>query len=246
MKYEDDMIRGDGDLLDLLERANPKDVHVLVDFLTDNGKGRVALSADVRIALDNAKNENHYSRDELMLLIRELQLFGGNSLVNLVRRKGVSYAEIVQDVLEHVGGKPNGDNLALMETQILEKLVTKRWAAMSERERADFARQYCTNTDFGKLELDAVLASFRANAGNAARLGAAAAAAVGSLLTEGALTAGASTLLGRAATVALGPIGAGIGSVAGVYAMSKEAYRVTLPCVVQIAYIRQKDQQRGC
>lgn len=244
MTYENELIRGDDELLALLQRADPGDIHVLVDFLTDKGKGRLALSANVRNALESAKQAQHYTRDELILLIRELQLFGGNTLANLVRRKGVLYPEIVRDVLRHAGGTPADDDIAALELQVLEQLVSKRWAAMNEKERAEFVATYCGSDDSSKRGLDTVLANMRLNAENAARLATAAAAAIGSLFAEGAFAAGATTLLGRAAGIALGPIGIGLGGTAGVYAATKEAYRVTLPCVVQIAYIRQKDAAR--
>lgn len=55
-------INGDSDLLQMLIDADPVDVIVLVDFLTDSGKGRLAMASEVREALESAKKKNKFSR----------------------------------------------------------------------------------------------------------------------------------------------------------------------------------------
>ncbi|WP_040107146.1 MULTISPECIES: ubiquinol-cytochrome C chaperone family protein [Azotobacter] len=240
MAYEDELINGDKDLLALLKGADPADLGVLVDFLTDSGKGRLAMASDVRKALEHAKRQNKYSHDELLLLIRELQHFGGNSVANLVRRTGVPYAEIVRDVLKYVGGKIDNESVEMLELKILEKLVAKAWEKMSERERAEFARNFHAAHGPLDLGLAAVLAAVRAGGLNAAKAALMAVGSVATLLAEGAFSVGASAVAGRAAGLALGPIGALVAGAAGVQMLAKEAYRVTVPCVAQIAYIRQK------
>ncbi|MNG22778.1 hypothetical protein D3C84_1073020 [compost metagenome] len=50
-------------------------------------------------------------------------------------------------------------------------------------------------------------------------------------------------LMGRLAGLALGPIGVALGAGLAGYSLASPAFRITLPCVVQIAYIRQKGMQ---
>jgi uncharacterized protein YaaW (UPF0174 family) len=241
MAYEDDLVNGDKDLLALLQVADPTDLSVVVDFLTDSGDGRLAMAKEVHKALVAAKNKGKYSRDELLLLIRELQLFGGNSLSNLIRRRGVQYIEIVRDVLKYVGGNVTGnESIEALELKVLEKLVAKVWEKMDDQERSDFARKFQSTNGALDIGLSAVLAAIRGGGLGAARAGFVGVGGVAMLLADGAFSAGATIVAGRAAGALLGPIGALLAGAAGVHLAAKEAYRVTLPCVAQIAFIRQK------
>ncbi|KJJ61590.1 hypothetical protein RT21_19135 [Pseudomonas sp. 10B238] len=240
MVSDEDLIRDDQPLLVLLQSAEPADIHDLVSFMTDNGKGRLAMASEVRNTLVAARNANQYSRGELVLLIRELQHFGGNSVVNLVRRNGVPYAEIVSDVLRYVGGEAHGNEVAALELQVLDKLVRKQWSKMSEQERAAFARQYGNASGFAQLNLETLLASFRLDAGSAARLASAVGSCITPLMFEGALSWGATAVASRFAGLALGPLA----TAAGIQSAASEAYRVTVPCVAHIAYIRLKHLAR--
>ena len=241
MAYEEDVVNGDKDLLALLQVADAADVGSLVDFLTDSGDGRLAMATDVRKALVGSKQKNKYSRDTLLLVIRELQLFGGNSIANLIRRTGVPYAEIVRDVLKYVGGSVTGnESVEALELKVLEKLVTKVWEKMSAQERADFARKFHDTNGAIDIGLSAILAAIRDGGLGAAKAGFVGVSGIGALLAEGAFSVGVTTAAGRVATGLLGPVGMALAGAAGVHLAAKEAYRVTLQCVAQIAYIRQK------
>jgi len=243
MSYEKDVINGDAELLVLLQAADPADVGSLVDFLTDSGNGRLAMSSDVLKVLVAAKQKSRYSRDTLLLLIREVQLFGGNSVANLVRRTGVPYAEIVRDVARYVGADVRGkEAIEALELKVLERLVAKLWEKMTEQERAEFARKVHSNNGAVDLGLAAVLAVIRSGGLGAAKAGVVGIAGIAPLLAEGAFSASAFAIGGRVATAVLGVVGVAIAGAAGVHLAAKEAYRVTLPCVTQIAYIRQKNR----
>lgn len=244
MSFEKDVINGDKELLDLLQRAESADIGALVDFLTDSGNGRLAMASDVLKMLVTAKQKGKYSRDTLLLLIRELQLFGGNSVANVVRRTGVPYAEIARDVAKYVGAAVTGKEATeVLELKVVEKLVAKLWETMTESERADLARKVHSDNGAVDLGLAGVLAVIRSGGIGAAKAGLMGVAGIGRLLAEGAFSAGAAAVSGRVATALLGVVGIAIAGAAGVHLAAKEAYRVTLPCVAQIAYIRQK--QRG-
>jgi uncharacterized protein YaaW (UPF0174 family) len=243
MSYEKEVTNGDEALLALLQGADGADVSALVDFLTDSGSGRLAMAAGVKEMLVAAKKKNRYSRDTLLLLIRELQLFGGNSIVNLVRRNGVPYVEITRDVAKYVGAKVTGtEGIEVLELKVLSRLVEKLWEKMTEQERADFARKVHADNGMMDVGLAAVLAAINKGGPGAVKAGVAGIAGIGSLLAEGAFSAGAVAVGGRAATAVLGFVGLAVAGAATIQMAAKEAYRVTLPCVAQIAYIRQKSR----
>ncbi|GHT93904.1 hypothetical protein FACS1894116_06940 [Betaproteobacteria bacterium] len=109
-------IKNNSDLLDLLCSADAEDLDALVTVLTDGGKGRLALSESSKLALLDAMRLCHYDRDVIKLMISELQLFGGNSLVNGVRGGGVEYREIVEDVVRFIVDERNLGRCIVSET----------------------------------------------------------------------------------------------------------------------------------
>lgn len=239
-------INGDTELLQLLSDADPADVSVLVDFLTDSGKGRLSMASEVRAALESAKRKSKFSRGVLLLLIRELQHYGGNSIVNLFRRNGVPYAEIVADVLSHVGGtsskdepaaSPNsrcwrncslrpGEDVAARTGRFLQGLPERHRCAghiVRRDSGSHTARRACRRTGraSGKQCVRPV--------GNGRGFG-----------------RWCQHHRGACSRVGIWPCGGGADGYCRGSHTGEPAYRVTVPCVVQIAYIRQKNAQVTC
>ena len=234
-------IKGDDELLEVLKKASSEDLDLLVDYITDSGNGRLSLSAAVCKTLTNAKAQGTYSPSLLRQLIRELQLFGGNSIVNLFRSSGISYREIVFDVAEHLAVKRLDDeSLADIERNILIKMwnLTVNDTGEADRraliksigeKRGSFATadelQAAFNLGPGSISITAASLLSKAMAANT----------LGS-----SVTAGMTLAAGRSFTAALGPIGVALSGVWGAYSLTAPAYRITVPCVVQIAFIRLK------
>jgi len=224
-------IKGDDNLLSLLQRANPDELGAFVDYLTDSGNGRVSLSNDVCAALVRAKTQRAYTEAILRTMIREFQLFGGNSIINIFRSGGVRYSEILFDVLEHLKGlREDGDSIADIELKVLKKLWGLTLEGVSREQRAELLRKFESEqagnsggTDY--LNLARLL--FSAMAASSFGIAGGAAASVGFVST-------------RAISTALGPIGLALSGVWGTYNLTSAAYRVTVPCVVLVAYLRIK------
>lgn len=238
---------GDKDLLAALSAAEAEDLIVLADHITDAGKGRLALASEVKAALLDAKSRRKFSSGALQLLVREVQHFGGNSVTNLFRRNGVPYAEVVRDVLEHLGGKAGADETAQsMELKVLEQLVSSAWDKMDAAQRAELVKSLGSGA--GDASQSAVLAAVRRGGPVAlqAALLVSSAFVQMSLGMAGIAGTGATLVGGRAVGAFLGPIGIALSGVWGAYSLTRQAYRVTVPCVVQIAYIRQKQAVKVC
>ncbi len=183
----------------------------------------------------------------LLLLIRELQHYGGNSIVNLFRRNGVPYAEIAADVLDHVGGTAGkNEPVASLELKVLEKLLSEAWEKMSPQDQADFSRGFQRETGVAGVPYAAIQAAIRRGGPAAMQAALLASGAFTRLAMGGALVAGANIVAGRAAGLAFGPVGLALTGIAGAHTLASQAYRVTVPCVVQIAYIRQKSTLVTC
>ncbi len=241
-------INGDEDLLHLLSAADPADVSVLVDLLTDTGKGRLAMASEVSGALESAKAKGRFSEGVLRLLIRELQHYGGNSVVNLFRRNGVPYGEIVSDVLAHLGGTAEkNESVESLETKVLDILLTEAWSKMSAEEQANFARRFEGPAGVIAGSYAGLLAAIRRGGASSIKAMLMSTGPLGQLLTRGPTAVAAGFTASRIASLMLGPVSvAALAGAAGGQTLAGEAYRITVPCVVQIACIRQKKLPSNC
>ncbi|HVE23121.1 MAG TPA: hypothetical protein VNC39_14215 [Acidocella sp.] len=103
-----------------------------------------------RIYLD-AKNDLTRIPDFIDSRIR---LAGGHTLANWFRRadvlEGPPYREVVADVCKAQKVKvANDDDAAAMEFKLISTLFERRWAKMTEAERAEFIKFFKARTGFG-------------------------------------------------------------------------------------------------
>ncbi|WP_066261537.1 ubiquinol-cytochrome C chaperone family protein [Hydrogenophaga flava] len=240
----------DPNLAKLLGTADVDDLAVLIDHITDKGDGRISLSSDTCKRLTEAKSTGQISEATRALIAEELQRFGGNSLFNLMRAgSGVSYREILCDVASHVKAdfKPKND-CAQIEIAILEAVLTQSVAKMSDQEKADlFAEFGCIyKPGAGPAVMAALQAAIKASGFGAFKLAAVVANAVAKAILGRGLAFGATAGMMRGISVFTGPIGWAITAIWTAFDLSSPAYRVTVPCVIQIAYMRQKSAYRSC
>jgi uncharacterized protein YaaW (UPF0174 family) len=234
----------DPDLSDLLMEAEIDDLGVLVDHITDKGEGRISLASATCDRLAAAKKTGMIPPVERALIAEELCRFGGNSLMNLFRKGGgVSYHEITCDVASHLKAKysPNAD-VAAIELAILEKLAEQSLEKMTEQEKEAFFNQfgmrYAVGSGAGASA--GLLAGIIASQTASYELSAIIANGVAKALLGRGLAAGLGTMSG-AAMVA--PVALVLTVLWGLYGLTSPAYRVTVPCVIHLAYMRRKRVQ---
>jgi uncharacterized protein YaaW (UPF0174 family) len=234
----------DPDLSQLLRTSEKDDIAILIDFLTDNGKGRISMGRDVRALLVAARDAAEVSSFAQDAIVSELQRFGGHSLFNVLRGgKGVPYQEIVRDVAEHLDAEcAKEQEIARTESAILMQVVSKSLEKMSEDEKQRFFAQFGTTYD-GALPGAAMVSLRRLVAGGgfvSYHLALVAANAIARTLVGRGVTMGANVAIARSVGAFAGPIGWALTAIWTAYDLASPAYRVTVPCVVQIAYMRQK------
>jgi uncharacterized protein YaaW (UPF0174 family) len=220
-------LKDSGDLEAVLRVADVDDLDVLVDYLTDNGAGRISLSDSARKRFEVCKQACLYSAVDRAAVASEILLFGGNSIVNVFRGgKGVSYTELVGDVASHLKvSYPKGTNAMAIETAIVSKLYDETLSKMSTSERMHFKLWELAQKagpDMGDMPEPLLRSQVVAN-GMASKM------------------LGRGIRLGDWAPYALflTPFGL-LASVWSAVELTGAAYRVTVPCVIQIAYMRQK------
>ncbi|CAB3823145.1 hypothetical protein LMG26686_00559 [Achromobacter mucicolens] len=188
----------------------------MVDVLTDEGKGRMALSSSIKDLLLTQKAAKAYTELGLRNLLHELQEYGGHSIVNLFRSEPLPYEDLLTDVHKKLNGK-NSDKKSAWdkEQEIVLSLFGENWECVEDHDR--WSR--CTETRVvnGLFNMQENL-NVDAN-GRVFALSAAASAAVFAAMRLSPPIAVASTL------------GLAVQSIS-------EAYRITIPFVAQIARIK--------
>lgn len=240
----------DPDLAKVLDGADVDDLAVLIDHITDKGEGRISLSSAASKKLIDAKSAGHVDDACRALIAEELQRFGGNSLFNLMRGgAGVPYKEVLCDVAGHVGARYSSkSDCAQIEIAILEAILEQSLEKMSEQDKerlfAEFGGTYVPGA--GPVVMAALQAAIKASGFGAFKLAAVVANAIAKAILGRGLAFGATTGLMRGISVFAGPIGWAITAIWTLFDLGSPAYRVTVPCVVQIAYMRQKAAYRSC
>lgn len=251
-------------LVSLLRVADIEDLQVLTDYITDSGEGRLSLDSEVCRRLTNARTSGTYTVEDRELVAKEVLLFGGNSIANLYRglmksgglgkivgsvlpavEQTPDYPSVVKDVAKQLGAASgNTTDVQELEAAILLKIFKKALDRMPEEEKARVL------SELGIGSLSPLYQPFIAGATAylATRAATTASLSVASLVA-GTLSAqmlgrgimAVPAYLGVRPLAALaGPVGWAVGGLWTLAGLSSPAYRVTVPCVVQLAYMRQK------
>jgi len=242
------MIISDKDLAEVILDADNEDLGILIDMITDSGKGRMSLTSSVCTQLTNAKSTNIYDEVTRALIAEELSRFGGNSLANFLRGgEGVSYKEIAMDVAKRVKAPFNSQHDCLtIEAAIISKVMEKTLEKMTEEERKEFfssvGQSYIPGS--GPAAMAALLAILSKQ--GMFQLSSILANATATAFVGRGLFYSSAAVAPAAYTAFIGPIGWAITALWTAYDLSSPAYRVTVPCVIQIAYMRRKKLENPC
>ncbi|EFK3892911.1 hypothetical protein K6633_19615 [Escherichia ruysiae] len=230
-------IKGDETLVALLLNADKNDIDLLIDYITPDGKFNFSQSDRVKKALRDGKNSEAIDEETLRLLIRELQHFGGNTVINLFRGNGVSYSEIVDDVASHLKIKvAKNAPVKEKESLIIDAVFASSWNKMSDDDRRQLLRDMGINTSISLDKLSRMELPLLQRAAMVA-------SGLAQIATGKALPLIAGLGIGRVLGVLTGPVGLALTGLYTAYDISNPAFRITLPCVVQIAWIRLKNSR---
>lgn len=236
--------------LEFLQFCSHTDLRDLADILTV-GKGSRRWTEQL-----SAEPRFFENRDDLTkvwdLIAAELQRFGADTSISILIRggKGVIYWEILWDVCKHLKVEIRKfEELAVVESRVLAKVLEMALDKMSEEERAEFVKASAELFADGKFDPTnatpaAILAALQATLATggfaAFKVAAIAANAVSRFLLGRGLTLAANASLMRLLGVFGGPPGMVLSGVLTLPMFSGPAYRVTVPAVIYVAYLRQK------
>ncbi|MBB3182281.1 ubiquinol-cytochrome C chaperone family protein [Variovorax sp. Sphag1AA] len=176
----------------------------------------------------------------------------------------VTYDEIVRDVAEHL--KVKFDKYAgtpQVEEGILKALLVASFEKMAEGDRAnllgelgvvdalDVAKRGAAAATagaaaaFGATQAAALLSAFAFSRTGGYFMARSVAAASAQALLGRSMFMGTTALLARPIAALAGPIGWAVTGAWALADMASPAYRVTVPCVVQVAYMRRKAEMNA-
>lgn len=245
--------RDDPELMSVMSHASLEDLTILVDIITDNGKGRISLDSTVKETFLQAKEDQVFDLSCKQTIAAEIQKFGGNSLASIFRGgKGVLYKEIVRDVADHVGANYSDQaDVAQIEGAIMLKIVERSLDKMSESEKSQFFNQFGVNyqsvgSAANTVAMAALLAVIRTSGFAFYQMATIVAQAAARALLGRGLTFAATGGLMRGLSVLAGPVGWAITGIWSAFDLASPAYRITVPCVIQLGYMRQQALIREC
>lgn len=209
-------VKCDADLLKFLQQSDCKEIDFLVDVLTHNGAGRIALSSSIKDLLLHQKEEAQYTEDGLRHLLHELQEFGGHSVVNLFRSEPLSYSELLTDVHKKLNGKDSVKKTVWQkEREVVLSLLGESWRTMPDHDRWERCTEVKVVSGFFNIQDHLNV-------------------------DPSGMVVGLSAAASTAAFIALRafPPAAIASSLFAAHQSVSEAYRITIPFVVQIARMK--------
>ena len=194
-------------------------------------------------ALYKRHHPDHHQYWEL--IAAEVQCFGANSFATIFRGgKGVPYKEVLTDVCDKMKVNYNKESsVETIEQHLLMKILKdslEKMSASEIRELAESLGVKNTNSITAEALIGSFQAIFRMGGFKSYQLTLVVVNAVMKALVGRGLALAGNAALTRVAAVMTGPIGWVITGLWTAIDLAGAAYRVTIPAVIQIAFLRQK------
>ena len=234
--------RDDADL-EFLKDCDNEDLDILVTYLTKGKNGEARLSEE----LTNKPEYKQYNPNHKMYwreIAAELQGYGGNTFATMARGdKGILYKEILTNVCKKmkVNFNPNS-SVELIEMNLLMKILTDSLDKMTPEQLKEVVEATgIKTTSFTPQAVTAALQVAARMSGFAIyKIALIVANAVARAIIGRGLSIAANAALARSLSILIGPIGWVITALWTLIDIAGPAYRVTIPSVVQVAYMRAK------
>ena len=233
----------DANLL-ILNSANNDDLKILADYLhlKSNGNKRYFETFSSR---DSYKK---YYPHEMNMMVEdiadELQLYGGNTFANIIRGfHGVEYKEILIDVCNKLKVPFNkNSDVEVIELCLLQTILINSLEDMSEEELSKLISEMnIPNQGVGKQTMIAAIQiAIKSGGFSSYKLAVIVANAICKALLGRGLSVAANAALTRWLSIFAGPIGWTAVAIWTAIDIAGPAYRITIPAVIQVAYIRAK------
>jgi len=229
------------DDLSFLQKTSNDDLLVLIDYLTKDKTGKRRLTEELTklpIYQNCYPGRLNYMWDDIA---HELQKFGGNTIMNKLRGHGVYYREILIDVCKHMKVNFNKNaRIEFIEDSLLRKCIEEAIEKMSVEEMRELIQSMNIKvTNFSKEAMTVALQTAIRLGGFASyKIAVIVANAFCKALLGRGLSLAANAALTRYMAIFAGPIGWLLTVIWTAVDIAGPAYRVTIPCCIQVAFMR--------
>lgn len=229
--------------LQFLGNCSSEDLDPLFQIIVKKRNGEFRLTQKL------TKNPSYqlYSPDHKQYwqeIAAELQLYGANTLASIFRYgKGVHYRKILNRVCKKIKLKVDeNSSVQEIEKQLLIKILTDSVKKMNETEIAEIIQNLdLQTTDFTKQGLLLALqTAVKVGGFTPYQLAVIVTNSVFKSIFGRGLSLVANASLTRAIGILSGPIGWTITGVWTIYGLAGPAYRVIIPAVIMVSYLRIK------
>lgn len=232
--------RQDSDL-EFLQYADNEMLQILANYIIydKDGKKRITEDLSTNEKFIIAKHEGDY-RLAWKEISAELQLFGGDSFVNLFRRTGVLYKEVLLDACAKMNIKDVRKSMSTedIEQKMILSVLEKAWKDMPLEERKNLGEEFHFD-----IQSFSDVQKYAQNRESYYKIAMLVSLSMASRFAPS-LMAGLGLVGGVGATRVIGflagPIGVALISILSMPLISGAAYRVTIPCCIQVAAMRMK------
>ena len=234
--------RNDKDL-EILSIAEDDDLQVLINYLTRDEDGDLRLTEELS-ATSGYQNNRYSPRKYWQDIAAELQCFGGNTFANFLRGgQGVPYREVLCDVCDNLKVNYNSESsVSLIEMNLLCKILTKALDEMDDKQMKELIDSLDIKVNY--LTKQAVIAALQVmilrTGFSPYKISVIVANAVARTLLGRGISVAGNAALTKAISVFAGPVGIALNALWLAIDIAGPAYRVTVPAVIQVAYIRAK------
>ena len=228
--------------LEFLSRCKNDDLAILIEYLTKGRDGSVRISQ--QLTSESQFLDCNYEYNKVWYLIAgELQLYGADSLVSFFRGEGILYQEILSDVCKKLKVEfPPSQDVLDLEKALFLKIAGDSLKKMSDNEKKELA--VSLNINYTRLTVVGLRAALqtgiRMGGISAYQLAFIVANNTAKILLGRGLSQAVNIGLARSMAIFAGPLGWFITSLLSIPIISGPAYRVTIPAVIQVAFMRLK------
>ena len=228
-------------LISVLERADNEDLKTLCDIITLRKDGTPRISDSLTKTEGYRRNYPHRMKSLIPGIVKELGLYGSNTFVSLFKGEGADYSAILRKVARRLKVSfRDTQSDEVIEGYMLQKLFDDMSERLTDEELRTMAREFGVKPL--RYSRQAIVAALQMSIrhggiyGLAWSMNAVARQAVG----RGIAAFASGSVLSRSLSVLAGPIGWALTAAWTAYDIAGPAYRVIVPAVIQIAYLRQK------
>jgi uncharacterized protein YaaW (UPF0174 family) len=236
------LIEDDEDLVPLLRQASNEELAPLVKYIVEKGSLTAQLHRTRAYKQYSGAGDHHMYADDIAA---EIQKFGANTFYSHLFRdgRGKKYRKILGSVAKRCRVKAHlWHETAKVEELVLAAVLSKAYERMTDEQRKEVLESLKIHKvpgGGGPLTAAALQAAVQAAGFAPYKIAVIVANGMANAVLGHGLAFAANAGLTKLLALFAGPIGWALDAMWGGVIVAGPAYRVTIPCVVQVAFIRQ-------